>query len=543
MSEQVRISSARDIVPLSTHFPANPRPAPLPRQRPAEHVQLPSSENGSITGSTNGENHEDAHQTNDQSSRPISADMNQPPNVGMRGEMQAGPALVGAMSMVFTTEPISPWDSEQAAATQSIPGLEATTEPTMEDQDGPSQARRNGFPPDFPPEIRPFITALFGDSLTSVPSANREIEGENRISSQNTNAASETFDRSSDDGSSQMPPFNADTREPEQTEGGSTVPTTSGGLIGALLSTLLGDGNQSGSPSNAPSTPSTASEMQTTSSDRTSRVHIDTPTSTTITATHSTTQTNGASANAVPLVTGNPVLPLAQQIQTHVAPLSQGLGRVPITSDAAGLPRPFVSPPFPTNFSFLRPATTQQQLVGQPIPSSLTSAPGQAPPSVLSSATQAPPAPPQRLLNPRPTHFDVPMQPFPASPQRPQKKWNLPEGRGASVRQRVEDKERQMGLRCSDPSCGYAPTDEVPSADGDKLSCVFMHKEGAAFEHACEHTFHSGCLVSSARVAGFEPEELLEGDVEVPCTVCRTHGYVEKETWLDGVRQLQIADP
>jgi len=127
-------------------------------------------------------------------------------------------------------------------------------------------------------------------------------------------------------------------------------------------------------------------------------------------------------------------------------------------------------------------------------------------------------------------------------PLRERKKWSLPEGRGASVRQRVEDKERQLGLRCYDPSCGFGPTDESPSTVDEKKDRVLIHKGGMCNEHACEHTFHAGCLVSAARVAGFGPDGQPEGNVEVPCIVCRTHGYVEKEEWEEGVRQLQISD-
>jgi len=142
---------------------------------------------------------------------------------------------------------------------------------------------------------------------------------------------------------------------------------------------------------------------------------------------------------------------------------------------------------------------------------------------------------------------DLPFIPFipemhtPQPPQEP-KKWILPEGRGAGVRQRVEEKEQQLGLRCFDPSCGFGPTDESPLIIGEKKERISINKQGTSLERACGHAFHTGCIVSAARVAGFGPAGPAEGDVEVPCIVCRTHGYVEKDAWEEGVRQLQIND-
>jgi len=99
-----------------------------------------------------------------------------------------------------------------------------------------------------------------------------------------------------------------------------------------------------------------------------------------------------------------------------------------------------------------------------------------------------------------------------------------------------------LGFRCFDPSCGFGPTDESPETTSGEKEQIIIHKEGASCERVCEHLFHTGCLVSAARVAGFGPSPLNEDDVEVPCSVCRTHGYLGRSTWEEGVRQLQIQD-
>jgi hypothetical protein len=121
------------------------------------------------------------------------------------------------------------------------------------------------------------------------------------------------------------------------------------------------------------------------------------------------------------------------------------------------------------------------------------------------------------------------------------KQWTVPDGRGATIRQRVENKERDVGLRCYDPSCGLAPTDDAPLVPTKNTKRVLIYKDNDADVHVCEHSFHSGCLVSAARVAGFHPQgEDQYEEVEVPCIVCRSHGHIGRNSWDDGVRQLEI---
>jgi hypothetical protein len=128
--------------------------------------------------------------------------------------------------------------------------------------------------------------------------------------------------------------------------------------------------------------------------------------------------------------------------------------------------------------------------------------------------------------------------PRPPPVPRPRRRWAPPEGKGDSIRQRVEEKERQQGFRCCDPSCGFAPTDDVPVVTKQLERVVLTDDGTSAKPSLCKHHFHSGCLVSASRVAGYMPEG-VETSVEVACPVCRTHGYISLDSWRRGEVQLQ----
>jgi len=137
--------------------------------------------------------------------------------------------------------------------------------------------------------------------------------------------------------------------------------------------------------------------------------------------------------------------------------------------------------------------------------------------------------------------FGMPMQtPQPEGEKRP---WAPPPPPGPTLRQRIERREWEAGLRCHDVSCGLGPSDEDPLGDvnetlrkGQQLS--IMRQEGDA---VCEHKFHGTCLVSAERVAlrGAEAITNEAGGIEVSCPVCRGSGCVAKERWDEGVRALQ----
>lgn len=136
------------------------------------------------------------------------------------------------------------------------------------------------------------------------------------------------------------------------------------------------------------------------------------------------------------------------------------------------------------------------------------------------------------------------------NPGRPIEKrpWAPPPAPGPTLRQVVERNEREMGLRCSDVSCGLGPSDEEPDpASSTGTSAVHQIAistlaEGSDGKAVCEHTFHPACLVSAERVAGWGQEaadaEGGGGDVEVSCPVCRAHGVISHGEWGEGACAL-----
>ncbi|KAI1785534.1 hypothetical protein LXA43DRAFT_1037518 [Ganoderma leucocontextum] len=141
-----------------------------------------------------------------------------------------------------------------------------------------------------------------------------------------------------------------------------------------------------------------------------------------------------------------------------------------------------------------------------------------------------------------------------SNPRRPVEKrpWAPPPAPGPTLRQVVERNEREMGLRCSDVSCGQGPSDDEPepatSVDPSAvhqiaISALKPDGDGGEGKAVCEHIFHPACLVSAERVAGWgqEVSEELGGedsDVEVSCPVCRAHGVISRGEWKDGACAL-----
>lgn len=177
---------------------------------------------------------------------------------------------------------------------------------------------------------------------------------------------------------------------------------------------------------------------------------------------------------------------------------------------------------------------------GQPQP-----AQGQGAPA---DGAQVPPAsaplPPQGgvPLPIPPFNFAHPMRPTrPMPPRRERKTWMLPAAPGPSLRQRVEQKEREAGLRCYDPSCGIGPSDDdpIPEILAESVKQLSIHPLSHPGEGSlCAHTFHPACLVSAERVAGWGAGGKSEPHVEVSCPVCRDLGSVTREEWEEGVMAL-----
>ncbi|KAJ7705347.1 hypothetical protein B0H17DRAFT_920203 [Mycena rosella] len=117
----------------------------------------------------------------------------------------------------------------------------------------------------------------------------------------------------------------------------------------------------------------------------------------------------------------------------------------------------------------------------------------------------------------------------------PPQEWAPPPAPGPTLRDRIERREREAGLRCCDASCGVGPSDEDP----------FVEVREAArrvVPLGCGHSFHPACLVSAQRVRGGWREPVLggaegegkEGEVEVVCSLCRAEGHVPQAEWLAG---------
>lgn len=160
------------------------------------------------------------------------------------------------------------------------------------------------------------------------------------------------------------------------------------------------------------------------------------------------------------------------------------------------------------------------------------------------NTAQPPPPQPQMRFQTFP-NFDF-LSGASAREERPKRAWALPPAPGPSLRQRVERREFDAGLRCSDISCGVGPSDEepFPSAVVDNVGAskrVYIKAKGVAGKDVCSHAFHSACLVSAERVAMRGMEAIVDSDgcVEVSCPVCRSVGCVLKEEWDEGVVALQ----
>ncbi|KAJ6600816.1 hypothetical protein B0H10DRAFT_1824405 [Mycena sp. CBHHK59/15] len=129
--------------------------------------------------------------------------------------------------------------------------------------------------------------------------------------------------------------------------------------------------------------------------------------------------------------------------------------------------------------------------------------------------------------------------PTPAREPRTLPEWAPPPAPGPTLRDRLERRERELGLRCADASCGIGPSDEEPFVEvgEDARRVVALRPAGVKDTDAavCAHAFHPACLVSAQRARGGWREPVA-GDVEVPvvCSVCRAEGFVEMDDWVRG---------
>ncbi|KAK7052317.1 hypothetical protein R3P38DRAFT_3594992 [Favolaschia claudopus] len=180
------------------------------------------------------------------------------------------------------------------------------------------------------------------------------------------------------------------------------------------------------------------------------------------------------------------------------------------------------------------PTIHVQHIAGGPMP---------LPPGLRAFPRSGMPPPPQDAQTPPP-------------PPPPQQDWAPPPAPGPTLRDRVERREREAGLRCWDKSCEVGPSDEDPFVEvgeeggrvvgiralrgkGKDLGLANGEKGGEGEERgfACAHTFHVPCLVSAQRARlGWREPVIVEGEedaeVEVVCSVCRADGTVAQAEWL-----------
>jgi len=146
---------------------------------------------------------------------------------------------------------------------------------------------------------------------------------------------------------------------------------------------------------------------------------------------------------------------------------------------------------------------------------------------------------PNFLFNPFEALFGASRQP--PQPERPKRPWAPPPAPGPTLRQRVERREREAGLRCDDVSCGIGPSDEDPVGEViNGMKRLEIRRKGHE-EQLCEHRFHSACIVSAERVALRDADAVVDeedGSVEVSCPICRGVGCISKEEWAEGVQAL-----
>ncbi|KAJ7935014.1 hypothetical protein B0H13DRAFT_1591254 [Mycena leptocephala] len=115
--------------------------------------------------------------------------------------------------------------------------------------------------------------------------------------------------------------------------------------------------------------------------------------------------------------------------------------------------------------------------------------------------------------------------------------WAPPPAPGPTLRDRIERREREAGLRCSDPSCGIGPSDEEPFVEVPQEAHRLVGPLDDGGWAACAHTFHPACLVSAqhARESVFSASGVEDdATVKVVCGLCTTGA----STGVSGRREI-----
>ncbi|KAJ7859056.1 hypothetical protein B0H14DRAFT_3864220 [Mycena olivaceomarginata] len=95
--------------------------------------------------------------------------------------------------------------------------------------------------------------------------------------------------------------------------------------------------------------------------------------------------------------------------------------------------------------------------------------------------------------------------------------WAPPSPLGPTLRDRVERREREAGLRCCAASCCVGPSDEDPFVDVPEPMRPFVQllstREHEGDTQACTHMYHPECSLSA------------HGELEVVCSLCSTASH------------------
>ncbi|KIJ56706.1 hypothetical protein M422DRAFT_40301 [Sphaerobolus stellatus SS14] len=124
---------------------------------------------------------------------------------------------------------------------------------------------------------------------------------------------------------------------------------------------------------------------------------------------------------------------------------------------------------------------------------------------------------------------------------RPRREWQLPEGPGLSLRERIEERERELGLRCLMKTCIFAPSDDsLIGEDAPIRPQVLIQIPESDQSSSCTHSVHPACLVLHTRTTGVGIA-VQEDKIDVSCPLCRAAGVVSKGVWDEGAKTLELS--
>ncbi|EJD38427.1 hypothetical protein AURDEDRAFT_128882 [Auricularia subglabra TFB-10046 SS5] len=106
---------------------------------------------------------------------------------------------------------------------------------------------------------------------------------------------------------------------------------------------------------------------------------------------------------------------------------------------------------------------------------------------------------------------------------------------GRTVRQHVEKRERELGLRCDLACCALAPTDDdpEPTLHGEMPKLMRLQSANHTGQQ-CTHEFHPQCIVTATSIPAQRPSRAVAGPIPVSCPICAAEGAVEPADWAAG---------